>query len=102
MKTRFVVINAKGPSWDATRLRRGQAQWDEHAVFMDKLAADGFVVLGGPLGDGDGDDTLLVIEATDEERILATLKDDPWNKSGILQVKAIHRWTILLRSANLC
>jgi uncharacterized protein YciI len=102
MNTRFVVINAKGPSWDPTKLRRAQTQWDEHAVFMDRLAADGFVVLGGPLGEGDGDDNLLVIEAAAEERIISTLNDDPWIKSGIIERRSIQRWTILLRSANPC
>jgi hypothetical protein len=26
--------------------------WTEHAAFMDALAYDGFVVLGGPVGNG--------------------------------------------------
>jgi AhpC/TSA family protein len=32
---------------------RDQAQWAEHAVFMNTLAAEGFVILGGPLGAGE-------------------------------------------------
>jgi uncharacterized protein YciI len=82
MKTRFIVINAQGPSWDATRLRREQAQWDEHAAFMDQLVANGFVELAGPLGEGDGDDALLVINAADKETFVLAFMDDPWIPIG--------------------
>ena len=98
MKTRFMVLLAKGPSWDSTRLRRAQARWDEHAAFMDKLTADGFVVLGGPLGEADGDDGLLVIDAPDKETIISAFKDDPWIQSETLEIKTIQRWTIFLES----
>lgn len=100
MRIRFIVLQAKGPAWDATKLRRAQAGWDEHAVFMDKLTAEGFIVLGGPLGEGDGEDALLVIDAPDEESIIATLKDDPWQRSGILELKTVQRWTIFLESSR--
>jgi hypothetical protein len=40
---------------DASRPMRQQEQWAEHApqhaAFMDALADDGFVILGGPLGE---------------------------------------------------
>lgn len=29
-----------------------QEKWGEHAAFMNALVKDGFIVLGGPLGDG--------------------------------------------------
>jgi hypothetical protein len=32
---------------------REQDCWDEHATFMDALADEGSVILGGPLGEGD-------------------------------------------------
>lgn len=98
MKTRFIVVEAKGPSWEATKLRRAQAQWDEHAEFMDTLTAEGFVVLGGPLGDGDGEDALLMVNAPDEEAIASKLQNDPWIQSGILEIKTIERWTIFLEA----
>jgi len=98
MKTRFVVLQAKGALWDPTRLRRAQAQWDEHAAFMDKLTADGFIMLGGPLGEGDGEDALLVIDAADEATVRSMLKNDPWSKSGVLEIKSIQRWTIFLEA----
>ena len=101
MKTRFIVISQKGPSWDPTKLRRAQAQWDEHAAFMDKLTAEGFVVLGGPLGEGDGDDALLVIDAADEQTIRSTFAGDPWIQSRILEIKTVRRWTIFLEAGQI-
>jgi uncharacterized protein YciI len=98
MKTRFIVVQAKGPSWDPTRLRRAQALWDEHAAFMDQLAADGFIELGGPLGEGDGEDALLVVNAPDERTIISTVKNDPWIKAGVIETRTIQRWTIFLEA----
>lgn len=98
MKTRFIVTQAKGPSWDPTRLRRGQALWDEHAAFMDRLTADGFIVLGGPLGEGDGEDALLVVNAADDDAIISRLRNDPWLKAGVLEIKTIQRWMIFLEA----
>lgn len=98
MRTRFVVIHAKGPSWDPTKLRREQARWDEHAEFMDRLTTEGFILFGGPLGEGDGEDAKLVIDAPDKETAITRLTEDPWKKSGMLVVKSIQRWTIFLES----
>ena len=62
--------------------------------FMNQLAADEFVVLGGPLGGTD--DFLLVIDAAGTNQINATLARDPWTQSGMLEIKDIRPWTILL------
>ncbi len=78
MADAFLVRLARGPAWDSSVPRRAQAQWDEHAAFMDGLAAEGFVALGGPVGDGEGDDALLVVVAADEAAIRSRLADDPW------------------------
>jgi uncharacterized protein YciI len=94
--TLFAVVRTKGSAWDPNKLMRSQQQWSEHASFMDRLAADGFVVLGGPLGDGD--DFLLAIKAADEDEARFVLEQDPWTKSGILDVKSVQTWTILLES----
>lgn len=56
----FAVTREHGPGWDESRSLREQQMWDEHAAFMDDLTNDGFVVLGGPLGDEAG--ILLVID----------------------------------------
>jgi hypothetical protein len=44
----FAVLLEHGPPWNQERPLREQAGWDEHATFMDALAADGFVQLGEP------------------------------------------------------
>lgn len=48
----FAVTLVHGPGWDTSRPIRRQQAWDEHAAFMDGLVDDGFIVVGGPLGDG--------------------------------------------------
>jgi uncharacterized protein YciI len=75
---------------------RSQKQWPEHAMFMDDLATNRFVMLGGPLGD-DGN-ILLVVDAADENEIRSTLALDPWSKSAILDVQSIQLWTVLLQA----
>ena len=97
MKTLFVVNQIRGHAWDATKPIRSQVLWDEHADFMDRLTADGFVVLGGPLGDPEGE-AMLVVEARDEETVRATLAPDPWRKSGHLIEPRIQPWTIFLEA----
>ena len=98
MRTLFAVIRTKGKHWDASKPLRSQQQWAEHAAFMEGLAADGFVILGGPLGDGD--DVLLVINAGSAGEVRSALSDDPWSRSGLLEVKSIQPWSILLESGE--
>jgi len=90
----YLVTRAKGPAWDHSRRRREQSGWDEHAAFMDELVDDGFVVLGGPIGDGER--VLLVVEATDEREVRARFAVDPWLPMGILRIATIEPWTIWL------
>jgi uncharacterized protein YciI len=90
----FALTNVNGPAWDPSRSRREQPGWDEHAAFMDALVEEGFVVLGGPIGDGDR--VLLVFEAADPQEIEARLAPDPWHREGILRIDSIEPWTIWL------
>lgn len=96
MKRLFVVTRTRGKAWDSTKAMRSQEQWPEHATFMDELANNRFVVLGGPLGDEDK--TLLVVDAADESEIRSTLARDPWSNSGMLEVESIQLWTVLLQA----
>jgi uncharacterized protein YciI len=93
----FLVKNVPGPRWDHARTRREQDGWGEHGVFMDGLVADGFVVLGGPVGTGDGDHALLVVDARDEAEVRARLASDPW-ADGMLTIESIQPWSVWLRA----
>jgi hypothetical protein len=92
----FLVRQARGRAWDHRRGRREQTGWDEHAAFMETLVEDGFVVLGGPVGQGDGEDALLVVDAGDEDEIRQRLAADPWAGS-ILEIASIEPWSVWLR-----
>src|SRR3954470_5696378 len=92
----FLVKRAHGPSWDDARLRREQDGWDEHAAFMDALVERGFVVLGGPVGEGDGHSTLIVVDAGDEAEGRGAFGGDPWGED-ILATASVEPWTIFLR-----
>ena len=90
----FAVTTIKGPDWDTARPRREQRGWTEHAAFMDGLVEEGFVLLGGPLGDGEH--VLLAVEAADEDAIRARFEDDPWTPAGLLRVGRIQPWQLWL------
>jgi uncharacterized protein YciI len=92
----FAVRLVHGPGWDPSRQIRDQDGWDEHAAFMDGLVDDGFVILGGPVGDGE--QTLHVVEAADENDIKARLAGDPWASAGLLRIGTIERWAFWLDS----
>ena len=94
----FAVRRVRGPAWDTAVPMREQAQWAAHAVFMNALAAEGFVILGGPLGSGE--EVLLIVDSTSEQVLRARLAADPWSKSGLLDIKSIEPWTILLDSRS--
>lgn len=92
----YLVTRAKGPAWDHSRARREQEGWDEHAAFMDELVDDGVVVLGGPVGEGDGDDSLLVLDVVSEEAARESLAGDPWGED-MLTTASVRPWSVWLR-----
>lgn len=90
----FAVRLERGATWDWSRDLREQAGWAEHARFMDSLVDDGFVVLGGPLA-GDRE-VLHAVSASSQEAVRARLSEDNWHQNGMLMIKSIEPWTILL------
>jgi len=92
----FVVLETRGSGWDDSRPMDDQTDWPAHAAFMDSLAAEGFVALGGPL-EGTRD-VLLVFQAEDCSEIVQRLSADPWIRNGLLSVKECWPWRIRLGS----
>jgi uncharacterized protein YciI len=95
----FAVRLVHGPNWDVGRPIRRQDGWDEHAAFMDGLVEDGFIIVGGPVGDGE--QTLHAVEAADENEIRARLALDPWASAGLLQTGTIEPWALWLDGRGL-
>jgi uncharacterized protein YciI len=93
----FLVERAKGPAWDHSKLRREQAGWAAHAAFMDALAEEGFVVLGGPIGEGDGDNALMIVDAENEADVRARLAEDPWQEN-MLVTESVRPWSVWVRA----
>lgn len=88
----FVVITGQGGAWDVTRSMREQDRWTEHAAFMHALADDGFVVLGGPLGDASK--ALLIVNAASQQAARRRLAEDPW--AQLRPIELIEPWEVLL------
>ena len=92
----FAVRLAHGPGWDSSRQTREQEGWAGHAAFMDGLVDDGFIILGGPVGDGE--QTLHAVEAADENDVRARLAADTWAAAGLLRIGTIEPWALWLDS----
>jgi uncharacterized protein len=92
----FAVRLVHGLGWDPLRPIRAQDDWDAHAAFMDGLVDDGFVILGGPVGDGE--QTLHVVEAADENDVRTRFARDPWASAGLLRIGTLEPWALWLDS----
>lgn len=90
----FAVTLIRGPGWDESLGIREQQAWTAHAAFMDGLVKDGFILVGGPVGDRR--QTLHVVEAADESEIRRHLAEDPWAHTGLLEIGSIQPWALWL------
>ena len=95
----YLVKLACGPAWDHSRGRREQEGWDEHAAFMDVLVDEGSIVLGGPVGDLDGEHTVHVFDAESEAAIRERLAADPW-ANDMLTIVSVEPWWVWLRASG--
>jgi len=92
LPTFHVVVRQAGPEFDRSRPLEEQSQWEEHARFMEALVDDGFIQLGGPLGDGR---VVHVVQAGSEDEVRERLAADPWSGSHLL-LEAVEPWEIRL------
>jgi hypothetical protein len=93
----LVVLRRSGPQYDHSKPLEEQAGWHDHAVFMNGLVDDGFIVLGGVLGDEVR--TAHAVEATSEEQVRERFARDPWSGSHLV-VDSIDPWTIRLQRSS--
>ena len=94
MKRLFFILRTRGANWDREQPLEGQADWAAHADFMNGLAKEGFIVLGGPL-EGTPN-VLLLAMAESEEEIRERLGADIWAANDLLRVERVAPWHIKL------
>jgi uncharacterized protein YciI len=92
----FAVIRTRGATWRDDQPLEGQADWAGHAAFMNGLAREGAVILGGPLESTR--DVLLIMRAASAEEIRMRLAEDPWSAMDLLRVARIDPWVLRLGS----
>ena len=95
----YLVERVRGPAWDRSHGSREQKDWDAHPAFMDALADEGFIVLGGPVGEGFGDYFMFVVDAPDEAEIRERFAGDPWPEE-MLKTESVRPWSVWLRSPD--
>jgi len=98
MQQLFAVIRTRGSAWQDSRSLERQSDWTAHASFMNALAKEGFVVLGGPL-EGTAD-VLLIVRAGSPDEIRSRLAADPWAQNNLLRVTRVVPWTLRLGSLD--
>jgi uncharacterized protein YciI len=98
LESHFVVTREAGPAWKAASTLEAQPALGEHATFMNELAGEGFLLLGGPLPESDAGRfrALLLVRADDETDVQRRLAEDPWTTAGQLVTVSIEPWTILV------
>jgi uncharacterized protein YciI len=89
--TIYAVLRRPGPAFDNRRPIEQQEAWQPHAEFMMGLAAEGFVLMAGPLA---GEGALLIVRAGSEGEVAARLAADPWTDLGLLGVDRILAWDL--------
>ncbi len=94
MGSLFLVTSGAGPNRDLSKGTREQAFWDEHAAFIDRLVAEGFIALGGPLPNEGG--AVLVVRAESEAAVRERLAGDPWYLHGGLAREGVRRWEVFI------
>jgi uncharacterized protein YciI len=94
----FTVVREAGPGWTAGTAIVEQPGAGDHAAFINALAAEGFVVLGGPLAGSEHGHlgVLLVVKADGEAEVHARLAEDPWVSSGQLRIVSVEPRKLLV------
>ena len=54
--------------------------WIEHAAFVNALAEEGFLLVGGPPGVAAQHRAMLVVDAESDSDVRKRLLEDPWMK----------------------
>jgi uncharacterized protein YciI len=88
---RVLVRFRAGPRW-ASGPPEEQPGWDEHAAFVDDLIERRIFVLGGPLSDHSGSQSVLENVSQAEARELVAR--DPFVLNGVFVLEEVRSWNV--------
>jgi uncharacterized protein YciI len=99
----FAVTREAGPSWVDGKGAFEQPAVDDHAVFMNGLASNGFVLFAGPLAGSEHDRirVLLIAEAASEIDVRRRLADDPWSRAQRIVTTSVEPWNLFVTAQPL-
>lgn len=90
----FLVAFVPDTGYRIGYLLREQPGWEDHASFMDSLAYEGFIRMGGP--GGKGPFVHLAVTSGSMKEAVEIFTADPWKASGLIEEVGIENWEILL------
>ena len=99
----YVVVRQAGPGWTEGKGALEQPGVEQHAAFMDGLAAEGFVLFAGPLAGSELDRirALVIVDAADDGEIRQRLDGDPWVRGDRLVTTSVEPWTLFVGADRL-
>jgi uncharacterized protein YciI len=90
---RVLVRWRAGPAWTSGAVD-DQPGWDEHAAFIDELIERGIFVMGGPLADQRGSQSLL--ENVTEHQARELVLRDPFVANGVFELEEVRAWNVFV------
>ena len=90
---RVLVRWRAGPTWTSGAVD-DQPGWDEHAAFIDDLIERGLFVMGGPLADQRGSQSLL--ENVTEQQARDLVLQDPFVANGVFELQEVRAWNVFV------
>jgi uncharacterized protein YciI len=99
----FVVTREAGSGWTDGKGAFEQTGVNDHSMFMNALADEGFVLFAGPLAGSESGRirAMVIIDAADEAEINLRLADDPWTLTQRLDIVSIDPWNLFVGAERL-
>jgi uncharacterized protein YciI len=90
----WLVTFDVGPKWDAAKTPQEQPGFAEHLAVVNQLAAEGTLLVGGPLLENFTTHKLTgavwIVKADDLASVRKLLASDPWTKSELLRIASVR------------
>ena len=84
MKKTFVGFVERTEKWDNSKEAQEHEGFADHAAYMGRLEAEGFVAMAGLMLESS--EVLFVFFADSADEVRAKLAQDPWQKSGLARL----------------